>query len=65
MKCRIMWRFIWICTVCKSSRFGISRIQSVKRSKCISLMLNPKPTVIGPLNQETILIVSTEALGAM
>ena len=35
MKCRNMGHFIWVFTVCQSTRFGVSHIQRVKGSdKC-------------------------------
>ena len=30
MKCCIMWHFIWVYTVCQSTRFGVSGLQKVK-----------------------------------
>ena len=31
MKCHIMWHFIWVFTVCKSTHLGVSCLQRVKR----------------------------------
>ena len=37
MKCSIMLHFIWVFTVCKSTRLGVSQIQAIKQAKTESV----------------------------